>query len=939
MASKKDNPMLDPIAYREDYPEESIIGTEQANESFSAYGDDSDLAHQQQSLGWMNDKYGWEWVGVVNYNEDATLSNLPNYIYWKEANQTWIEWYLSKRNDNVASALFNEWKLTKEDVVNYLAQQQWWNNSSEMDRMNTVESIWKRIGNLQGNGEQKEEAVDTSRMEQDLNKDTSWTIYGKTTAEEWNPKEWIDTLEDKNSVFQMMNNARITAVEEMISMWVDSLAAMQYSWTNPYNETNWRDFRKYYPDMAAQVDQKVKELNWQAAINAITKWDTNYTDNEIASKEKSAESSKTAMAETYANSKEEAESIKQDINNAMASNPSAVTAEDTMASITDEINKLNTRLRNLKTEASKLFKWDVPDYIVNAYISNRTQEINDRLTELKNDYNAAYQRNQNEIDNYWKERSYWLQERQIKLQEDKFEYEKQQTDSKNNVVEKDWTFYEVQYTDNWVVIKQLDVQKQYAWSWMNGKWLKNNNPWNIKDTTFGNVIWTDDGWFAIFATPEDWFDALVEKIKFNQTNPKSKYYWTTIRQYFQIYAPKEDWNDPEWYAQSVARALWVSVDTPISKLDATKFAAQIAKHDSGYNYSTYWQFRTWSNQTYNDDLSGIEVPDDVYIKDTWYSLERVDPNSEEWKALAQAYREQKATELWYSSNGSWWYLIPDSDWKNTAAYRIISSDWETPLVFRQRLYNLVPTQLKNSDKELQNLYDIAKDIYKAWYSADEASMIFYWVDPREDKTWMLKNLIYKARMAEKLPDSFYWDLWWLLDAWELDQAVAKVETSILPEKYIDNETTAISIIKKIDRLREKLKEADKVVWPFQWTIEDFKNQYVDWWWTYQQVASDIVQIYSQIRKELMWSNITETELSANKDMFPQMTDKLKTIKVKLQSLENSLIDDINWYRDVYKLPELTKNSLLNQSLRKYHYWYNAWGGNVNNSSYLWDDFS
>jgi len=42
-----------------------------------------------------------------------------------------------------------------------------------MDRMNTVESIWKRIGNLQGNGEQKKETVDTSRMEQDLNKDTS----------------------------------------------------------------------------------------------------------------------------------------------------------------------------------------------------------------------------------------------------------------------------------------------------------------------------------------------------------------------------------------------------------------------------------------------------------------------------------------------------------------------------------------------------------------------------------------------------------------------------------------------------------------------------------------------------------------------------------------------------------------------------------------------
>jgi hypothetical protein len=35
----------------------------------------------------------------------------------------------------------------------------------------------------------------------------------------------------------------------------------------------------------------------------------------------------------------------------------------------------------------------------------------------------------------------------------------------------------------------------------------------------------------------------------------------------------------------------VSVDTPISKLDPTKFASVIAKHDSGYDYSTYGKFR------------------------------------------------------------------------------------------------------------------------------------------------------------------------------------------------------------------------------------------------------------------------------------------------------------------------------------------------------------
>jgi hypothetical protein len=39
----------------------------------------------------------------------------------------------------------------------------------------------------------------------------------------------------------------------------------------------------------------------------------------------------------------------------------------------------------------------------------------------------------------------------------------------------------------------------------------------------------------------------------------------------------------------------VSVDTPISKLDPTKFASVIAKHDSGYDYSTYGNFRGKEN--------------------------------------------------------------------------------------------------------------------------------------------------------------------------------------------------------------------------------------------------------------------------------------------------------------------------------------------------------
>jgi hypothetical protein len=54
----------------------------------------------------------------------------------------------------------------------------------------------------------------------------------------------------------------------------------------------------------------------------------------------------------------------------------------------------------------------VPQYIVNAYVANRTAEIQDQLSILENRYNAAYSRYQNE----W-EQTKWNTEFQLKKEE------------------------------------------------------------------------------------------------------------------------------------------------------------------------------------------------------------------------------------------------------------------------------------------------------------------------------------------------------------------------------------------------------------------------------------------------------------------------------------------------------------------------------------------
>jgi hypothetical protein len=52
-------------------------------------------------------------------------------------------------------------------------------NSTEADRENTIESIYKRLGQMQP----QEEKPDLSKADT-LVTDTSNTLYGKTTAEE-----------------------------------------------------------------------------------------------------------------------------------------------------------------------------------------------------------------------------------------------------------------------------------------------------------------------------------------------------------------------------------------------------------------------------------------------------------------------------------------------------------------------------------------------------------------------------------------------------------------------------------------------------------------------------------------------------------------------------------------------------------------------------------
>ena len=69
----------------------------------------------------------------------------------------------------------------------------------------------------------------------------------------------------------------------------------------------------------------------------------------------------------------------------------------------------------------------------------------------------------------------------------------------------------------------------------------------------------------------------------------------TLKEMISVYAPAEDWNNPNSYANAVASALWVSPDEPLSNLTwrVNEVAKAMAKHE-GYTWTiNLW---TWKNQ-------------------------------------------------------------------------------------------------------------------------------------------------------------------------------------------------------------------------------------------------------------------------------------------------------------------------------------------------------
>lgn len=104
--------------------------------------------------------------------------------------------------------------------------------------------------------------------------------------------------------------------------------------------------------------------------------------------------------------------------------------------------------------------------------------------------------------------------------------------------------------------------------WFEGsRSFRNNNPGNLKYAGQRNTIGLDNNGFAIFATYEDGWNALVHQLTIAADGRSAVYNpEMTLLEFFKVYAPASDNNHPENYAKFVADKIGVKVGTKIKDL-------------------------------------------------------------------------------------------------------------------------------------------------------------------------------------------------------------------------------------------------------------------------------------------------------------------------------------------------------------------------------------
>ena len=120
----------------------------------------------------------------------------------------------------------------------------------------------------------------------------------------------------------------------------------------------------------------------------------------------------------------------------LANSQVANSATEEMLNINAQIAEIEERMNNLPNEAKKAFKGDVPQYIIDAYVSNNSQRLQSELNKLQSRYNGAIELYKTELS-----QKQWETEMELKEKEYNFKVSQQNWENTFKQNQQNWTQY------------------------------------------------------------------------------------------------------------------------------------------------------------------------------------------------------------------------------------------------------------------------------------------------------------------------------------------------------------------------------------------------------------------------------------------------------------------------------------------------------------------
>lgn len=609
---------------------------------------------------------------------------------------------------------------------------------------------------------------------------------------------------------------------------------------------------------------------------------------------------------------------------------------------------------------------------INAIIADRTYELQLQLRTANSNYNKVATQYNNRMQQYQNEYTMQVQEYQLNMQAKKaqmdelgFAMDLMNFETNEQKAEREWNYWvkQQQYTngdinskdystrykaalksvenllsqyegipmersaeqmaqdilkaiDNWsnlgtelTKINKLIQQKpeyKQVYNATYGVWAngigKTYKIWDTEYVMYNDKLYTADQFNKLFGSSNTKpYDAVDEKV-FENNPYVNKWYYTLWE--FLVDKRYQTWN--KWwqcakFVNDYLEKIWVwryfgteDITTRASRANSNTpkvWTIAIFDYDKkSSDWINHWHVAIVTNV--NEDGS----------------FDVIESNYPSWETIGTRTIYPWSTSLKWFFDPSQWAKASTSE----ASSWIVSWSIEwIPLTYERAVKNLVPAALQNSDAEREALNTIITNAYNGWIDQSEIALKFMGFDikNKEDKD-LAMNLVNTVRTLTT--DTQEWIVQTisdLMNQWDYKKAIQTVENAVSKQakeawNYV-SEASVKNTINKSNELANYMSWLkDSPVWVVEWTMQE---------WLGRLSSKDSKEITNRIA--LIESSLDIKDKDTLARIVPQLSDQPSVFMSKLTNLWNNAMMELNWWRTIYWLPELTQDAVLNPSNR------------------------